>query len=268
LVTESSYYRNVAIWLEKKGYYVGRSEPKKYVEDELFIRRGLKKAQADVTGIRNVGKSLLDNIEIAIIEVKYSENGRQISIQDLEQTRGYQMYAHVCYLAISDTIEITKDREEDARARNIGLLKIPMDFYKKTPDQVQIEDLEVILSPNRNIPSNESEMLEFLDKLNILRCTLCGCYFLNEVGYEENFPSFSPQGQSFKRLARNKVFELFPDKVEYGLKTNHRQNKDKIWKQLCLLCIEDLSKLFGIEEMKKDMASMKKEIEKLSREKT
>jgi hypothetical protein len=262
MVDESNYYRNVAVWLEKRGYYVGRSQPKKYRKDELFIKRGMKKAQVDVTGIRNVGKSYFDDIEIAVIEVKYSRVGKQVALQDLEQTKGYHVYAHVCYLAFTENIEITKDREEDAKFRNVGLLRIPMDFYKKKPNQVRIEDLEVIHSPTRNIPSNESEMIEFLDKLDILRCTLCGCYFLNE-NYEENFPNLQPQGGSFKRLARNKVFELFPDKIDYGFKTNHEHYKDKLWKHLCLLCIEDLAKLFDIARMKKDIDSLKKEVEKL-----
>jgi hypothetical protein len=71
MVNESNYYRNIAVWLEKKGYYVGRCEPKKYRKNELFIRKGMKKAQVDVAGIRNVGKSHFDDIEIAVVEVKY-----------------------------------------------------------------------------------------------------------------------------------------------------------------------------------------------------
>jgi hypothetical protein len=263
MVDESSYYRNIAVWLEKKGYYVGRCEPKKYRKNELLIRKGMKKAQVDVAGVKNVGKSYFDDIEIAVVEVKYSKVGKQVALQDIEQTRGYYTYAHVCYLAVTENMEITKDREEDAKCRNIGLLRIPMDFYKKKPNQVRTQDLEVIHSPTRNIPTNESEMIEFLAKLGILRCTLCGCYFLNESGYEENFPNLPPQEASFKRLERNKVFELVPDKVEYSLITNHKLNKDKMWKHLCLLCIEDLDKLFGINKMKSEIDFLKKEVERL-----
>lgn len=265
MVDESRYYRNVAIWFEKNGYYIGRIKPKIYRTSELFIRKGMKKAQVDIAGVKNVGKSYFDDIEIAIIEVKHSDSARPITLKELEQTRGYQDYAHICYLAITENVEITKEREKDAKNRNIGLLKIPLDFYKKKPNQVKIEDLEVINTPKRTVPCDEAEMLEFLAKLNILRCTLCGCYFLSWEGegeYEEDF-SLSPKGASFKRLERNKVFELFPDKIDWGLDTRHKHLESKIWRHLCLLCIEDLEKLYGIDKLKRDIGNIKKEIAKL-----
>jgi len=263
LVSESGYYRNVAVWLEKKGYYVGRSKPKIYSTRELFIKKGMKKAQVDVAGIRNIGKSYFDDIEIAVVEVKYSRRGKPITLQDLEQTKGYQTYAHVCYLAATENMDVSKEREEDAKSRNVGLLRIPMDFYKKKPNKVRVEDLQVIYTPSRVIPSNESEMLEFLGKLDILRCTLCGCYFHSWEDYEENFPNFPPKGAPFKRLARNKVFELFPDKIDFGLDTKHKNYENKIWRHLCLLCVEDLARLLGVEKLRKDISSVKKELDKL-----
>lgn len=265
VVDESRYYKNVAIWLEKKGYYIGRIKPKVYKTREMFIKRGMKKAQVDVAGVKNAGKSYFDDIEIAIVEVKHSDRQRPITLQELEQTRGYQDYAHICYLAATENVEITIEREKDAKNRNVGLLKIPLHFYKKKPNQVKIEDLEVIHTPNRTVPSDEAEMLEFLAKLDILRCTLCGCYFLSwegNTGYEEEF-SLSPKGTSFKRLERNRVFELFPDKVDFGLDTRHKYWQSKTWKHLCLLCVEDLEKLYGIDKLRKDMGKIKKEIAKL-----
>jgi hypothetical protein len=265
LVDESRYYRNVAIWLEKNGYYIGRIKPKTYVTRDLLIRVGLKKGQVDVAGVKNVGTSHFDDIEIAVVEVKHSDKQRPITLQELEQARGYQDYAHVCYLAATENVEITKEREKDARNRNLGLLKIPVDFYKKKPCQVKIEDLEVIYTPKRMVPSDEAEMLEFLSKLGILRCTLCGCYFLRWEGdtvYEEDF-SLSPKGASFKRLRRNRVFELFPDKIDFGLDTRHKYRGSRTWRHLCLLCIEDLEKLYGIGKLKRDMEKVRKEIAKL-----
>jgi len=263
MVDESRYYRNVAIWLEKKGYYIGRSEPKVYRTSDLFIKRGLKKALVDVAGVRNVGQSYLDEIEIAVVEVKHSDRQKPVTLQELEQTRGYQDYAHICYLATTENVEISKERETDAKNRNIGLLKIPLDFYKKKPNQVKIEDLTLIRSSSSKSPSNEAEMLEFLSTLDILRCTLCGCYFHRWEDYEECYPRLPPQGASFKRLERNKVFELFPDKIDLTLNTKHKYLKSKMWKHLCLLCIEDLEKLYGIDKLKKDIDTLKKEVAKL-----
>jgi hypothetical protein len=266
MVDESRYYRNVAIWLEKNGYYVGRIKPKVYKISELFIKKGMKKAQVDVTGVKNVGKSYFDDIEIAVIEVKHSDGQRPITLQELEQTKGYQDYGHVSYLAATENVEITKEREIDAKNRGIGLLQIPLDFYKKKPNQVKIEDLTMVQSPAPKTPI-EAEMLEFLAKLDILRCTLCGCYFLSWEGegeYEERF-SLSPKGGSFKRLERNKVFELFPDKIEFGLDTKHKYQESKIWRHLCRLCIEDLEKLYGIGKLRKDVDNIRKEIVKLKK---
>jgi len=263
MVEESSFYRNIAVWLEKKGYYVGRDEPKRYRKNELYIKKGMKKAQVDVVGVKNVGKSHLDDIEIAVVEVKYSKVGKPVTLQEIEQTRGYYTYAHVCYLAVTENMEITKDKEEDAKCRNVGLLRIPLDFYKKKPTQVRVQDIEVIHSPTKSAPSNEPEMIEFLSVLGVLRCTICGSYFFNEGSYEESFPDLPPKEASFKRFERNRVFELYPDKIEFGLQTNHKLYKLKTWKHVCILCLEDLAKAFEVEKMKKDIESLKKEVEKL-----
>lgn len=264
MVGESRYYQNVAVWLEKNGYYIGRCEPKVYRTRDLFIKKGMKKAQVDVAGVKNVGKSYLDDIEIAIIEVKHSDRLRPITLQELEQTRGYQDYAHVCYLATTENVEISKERETDAKNRNIGLLKIPLDFYKRKPNQVKIDDLTLIRSPNSKPPSNESEMLEFLGTLGILRCTFCGCYFHSwERGYEEYCSRLTPRGGSFRWLKRNKVFELFPDRIDSGLDTLHKYRQSTMWIPLCLCCIEDLGKLYEIDKLKKDIDIIKKEMARL-----
>jgi len=261
MVAESRYYRNLAIWLERRGYYVGRSEPKVYSSRELFIRKGMKKAQVDVAGVKNVGKSYFDDIEIATIEVKHSNTPRPLSLLELEQTKVYQTYAHDCYLAVTDRISITEENKTDARNRGIGLLKIPLDFYKKKPNQVKIDDIEVVQTPNKATP-NEIEMLEFLGILGIVRCTLCSCYFHHWIAYEEEFPNLPPKSRSFKWLVRNKVFELFPDKVDqFDIK--HKHGKSKIWRHLCLLCVEDLAKLYGIGKLRKDIDALKRKIAKL-----
>lgn len=121
----------------------------------------------------------------------------------------------------------------------------------------------MIRSPSSKPPSNEAEMLEFLSTLYILRCTLCGCYFHSWEDYEECYPRLPPQGLSFKRFERNKVFEIFPDKIDSSLNTKHKYLKSKMWKHLCLLCIEDLEKLYEIDKLKKDMDNIKKEIARL-----
>jgi len=262
MVDEAFYYKNVAIWLEKRGYYIGRSQPKVYRKDELFIRKGRKKAQVDVAGVRNVGKSYSDDIEIAIIEVKHSNKPRPLSLQELTQTRGYQIYAHNCYLAATDKILITKENQTDAKSMGMGLLRIPFDFRRKKSEEVETNDIEVILTPRRETPK-ESEMLEFLATLDILRCVVCGCYFNSWIEYEEEYPRLPPKKAPFKRLERNKAFELFPDTIDDQFNTRHKQRKSKMWRHLCLLCIDDLARLYGIDKLKKDMDILKKEIAKL-----
>ena len=261
MVTESRYYRNVAVWLEKKGYYVGRSAPNLYRINELFIRKGRKKLQVDVAGVKNVGKGLFDEIEIVIIEVKHSNYARPIGLKELDQTKSYQVYAHNCYLAITEKIEISPETQRDADNRGIGLLRIPFDFYRKKPNQVRADDIEIICTPHNTIP-NEAEMLEFLDTLGILRCVICGCYFNSRGEYEEEFPQLSPKNASFKRLERNKVFDLFPDRIDDQFNIRHKHSKSKTWRQVCLLCIEDLARLFGIEKLKKEIDVLKNEISK------
>lgn len=262
MVDEARYYKNVAIWLEKKGYYIGRSQPKVYRKGELFIRKGRKKAQVDVAGVKNVGKSYFDDIEIVIIEVKHSNTPRPLALRELAQTRGYQIYAHDCYLATTDKISITEENKTDARSHGIGLLRIPFDFYRKKSKKVEIDDIEVILTPRREIPI-EADMLEFLATLDILRCALCGCYFNSWLEYEEEFPHLPPKGASFKRLERNKVFELFPDKIDDQFNTQHKYRKSKMWRHLCIPCVEDLAKLYGIDKLKKDVEILKGQIKKL-----
>jgi hypothetical protein len=68
-----------------------------------------------------VGKSYFDDVEIAIVETKHSNTLRPITLQELEQTKGYQDYGHICYLEATENVEITKERETDAKNRGIGL---------------------------------------------------------------------------------------------------------------------------------------------------
>lgn len=262
MVSEKRYYRNVAVWLEKKGYYIGRTKSGVYRRDDLFIERGRQKAKVDVTGVRNVGKSFFDDIEIVAIEVKHDDDYRPLGLQEIAQASSYQIYAHNCYLATTDRIEITSENEADAKSRGVGLLKIPFDFYKKRAKQVKIDDVELILTPNEKTP-NEAEMLEFLVKLRILRCSICGCYFNTSMAYEEIFPNLPPKESSFKRLERNKVFEVFPDRTDDQFDTKHRHTKSKMWRHLCLSCIVDLEELYGIDELKRDVSIIKKELAKL-----
>jgi predicted transport protein len=46
----------------------------------------MKKALVDVAGVRNVGKSCFDDIEIAVVKVKAFEHAETMTLQELEQT--------------------------------------------------------------------------------------------------------------------------------------------------------------------------------------
>jgi len=258
MVKEERYYKNVAIWLEKMGYYIGRAEKGHYIKRDLFIRKGRKKAIVDVAGVKNIGKNYVDRIEIALIEVKNS----RLTLRDIEQARSYSVYGHKCFLAT--TAEITQENIRDSSRRGVGLLKIPPDFYRKKPTRVCKTDIRIVLSPAIMTPS-EVEMSEFLACLDILKCTVCGCYFNSWGEYEEEFPELPPKGGSFKRLERNKVFETFPDIIDDQYNTKHKLLKKKMWRHICLLCVEDLARLLAIQSMRKEIDGLRQEIEVLKR---
>ena len=76
------------------------------------------KARADVAGVRNVGNEYVDNVEIAVVEVK----DKGLNLRHIEQAHGYSIFAHKCYLAT--TSEITDENKSMAHSFGVGLLKI------------------------------------------------------------------------------------------------------------------------------------------------
>jgi hypothetical protein len=246
LVSESKFYKNIAIWLEKKGYYVGRAG--KLRSKELFIKKGRKKAFVDVVGVRNIGKRFVDEIEIFIIEVKHGKRQRALQLRDIEQARGYQIYGHLCYLAVTENIEITDENETDARHCGVGLLRVPNDFYKKRPEKIKSDDIKEILSAQRVIPI-KTEMIDFLNNLGIVKCTLCGCFFLKKKIEENYYP---------EHWKRDKVFESLLDVKSLG--------KHKIHRYLCPACVQDLCLLIRfncVDELERKVRNLEKEMKRL-----
>jgi hypothetical protein len=258
LVSEKDYYRNIAVWLEKNGYYVGRTSKNRYCVNDLFVKRGKKKAQADVVGIKNIGKSLSDNIEVAIVEVKHSHREKPIKLRHIEQAAGYQVYGHKCYLAAVEPLRITEENKIDAVRKNVGILKVPSDFHRKKIKQIKIDDIETVCYPTRSDP-NEADMLDFLDNLGIVKCTLCGCYFFTFGDYDDGF-GLSPKRGSFRRLERNKTFALYPDRINDQFETKHKLHSKKSWKQICLPCMRDLSEALGLQKLEKRLSELERKM--------
>ena len=126
---ETKYYDSVLYWLWKKGYYVGQEMTK---QGKPFWYKNLgSKARADVAGVKNVGNEYVDNVEIAVVEVK----DRPIKLRHIEQAHGYSIFAHKCYLAT--TADTTEEKKAMAHNFSVGLLEINKHaprLFRLTPD--------------------------------------------------------------------------------------------------------------------------------------
>lgn len=123
-----------------------------------FMRLG-RRAQADVVGIKDVGKDYSNEIEIVAVEVKDRKTAK---VRFMTQALGYSTFAHRCYLAMP--IIFTEEDKEYARKIGIGLLRIIKDRVKE------------VLSAERKNP-NQTMMVWFLRRSPwIVRCMLCGCW--------------------------------------------------------------------------------------------
>lgn len=154
---EERYYPVVSAWFVKKGYYCGEKKGRHYG----FENKGTEKLKADVAGVKNVGDWLLDEVEIAIAEVKDLDT---VSLRHLNQALAYSCVAHKCYLAT--TAEIDQETINNAARLGVGLLQLE-DKYTRPKEK---------LSPQTMQP-NKSIMLNYLRSLGFEQCTFCKCYF-------------------------------------------------------------------------------------------
>lgn len=156
-MNEARFYPIVLKYLEKKGYLTyGFQRNGKDTFD--FMRLG-RRAQADVIGIKDVGKYYSNEIEIVAVEVK---DRKKAKIRHMTQALGYSTFAHRCYLAMP--ARFTEEDGSYARKIGIGLLRIVKNQVK-----------EVLPAELKN--PNKTMMIWFLRRSPwMIRCMLCGCW--------------------------------------------------------------------------------------------
>jgi hypothetical protein len=182
MVKEASLYKPIHKWLEKEGYVVNDS----------WRNTGVGRYRVDVIGIKNSGNNYCDDIEIVAVEVKIHGN-----YTTLGQAGNYRDFAHRVFFATTDydTAERLKDH---CNQKNLGLLRVD----KNTKKVTKIIDAPLIK------PRNEVQMIEFLRKLYISKCTICGCYFDLRAEWDtavvfKSSPKFSKADWKIKRYVCN-----------------------------------------------------------------
>lgn len=185
---EKHLYGHLQRWLRKKGYVVR----------DNWVNKGQDKFRVDVIGVKNAGSRFHDDIEIIAIEAKLKGN-----FQSLGQTENYRDFAHRVYFAT-----INKDMAErfqpDCLRKRLGFL-----LLDKRSGKVK----ELVGAPVMP-PRSEAQMVNFLRKIRVGRCSVCGCYFDLDKEWNET-----------KWLQRS---------------THFAETKEKIDRYICKLCHRDM----------------------------
>lgn len=153
---EERFYPVVLKYLKQKGYLTESYKDDGKTKFE-FTRVG-GKTQADVVGVKDVGRDYSHEIEIVAVEVKDRE---QVRVRYITQALGYSTFAHRCYLAMPIAYE--EEYVNYARQMGVGLLEIGKNGV-----------IEEILSAELKNP-DETMMIWFLRRsLNLVKCVFCG----------------------------------------------------------------------------------------------
>lgn len=215
---EEKYYPIIRKWLENHGYYCGG-----FIEDSngkpmFFQNKGTARLRIDVAGVKNVGTSLADEIEVVAVEVRDADN---VQYRDIQDAYAYSQYAHKCYLATTGKID--KQDRDDAHSLGIGLLKIRKNRVKE------------ILSPKLNTPSR-AKMLHFLNVLEVSQCALCGCFFETYIVKSEKYKSFHrmTRAKYFTAAREHPSVDVFVSKELKKLPSDYM-----IYRFICRSCIEE-----------------------------
>lgn len=154
---EERFYPIVSNYLRAKGYMTEGLRPDG--KDTFDFMRLGRRAQADIIGIKDVGKDYSNEIEIVAVEVKDKKTAK---VRHMTQALGYSTFAHRCYLAMP--IKFTEEDKDYARKIGVGLLRIIKERVKE------------VLSAELKTP-NEAMMIWFLRRSPwIVKCMLCGCW--------------------------------------------------------------------------------------------
>lgn len=156
---EVHLYRHLQRWLRRRGYTV----------KDKWVNKGQDKFRVDVIGVKNTGSQHQDDIEIVAIEAKIGGN-----FQSLGQTENYRDFAHRVYFATTDK-HMTERFQPDCFRKRLGFLLID----KRSGKVKELVGAPVIL------PRSEAQMVDFLRKIYVGRCSLCGCYFDLEKEWQE-----------------------------------------------------------------------------------
>jgi len=214
---EKRYYSLVRKWLENQGYYCGGfiyEKGKPY----YFQNKGTARLRIDVAGIKNVGSSVEDEIEVVAIEVRDVD---KVQLRDIQDANAYSQYAHKCYLATTGLID--EQDKEDARKLGIGLLEIKDKKVKE------------VLSPQSKQPEY-AQMMRLLNVLEVARCPICGCFFETYI-VKEN------KDRSFYKLIRPKYFKVAHDHPRVDALDSRELQKlppeYKIFRFICKACMKE-----------------------------
>jgi hypothetical protein len=215
---EKQYYDTVRKWLENQGYYSGGTIMIKGKEN-YYQDIGTKQRRIDVAGVKNAGNKFEDDLEIVAIEVRDKPS---VSDSDISDTSKYHNCAHKCYLAF--TGQISSGIRQSAERENIGLLQL---HNKTTP--------EVLHHPSPKEPTSYTEMIRFLESLQIVKCSICGCFFERFQRTEEGFhSSFEIVRASYFKTMKETEEDPLDLKAIKGL-----PNDFKILKYICYPCREE-----------------------------
>jgi len=195
-------------------------------ETKFYQNIGPRYRRADVAGVRNADNPFEDQIEIVALEVR---DRTRISDQDIRDTVNYRRYAHKCYLAT--TAPITDKYRRIAEQTNIGLLQL--EKGKNEPI--------VLHSPTPKDPENYTEMMAFLNSFQIIKCSICGCFFERFVRPDEAYYSYldMTRAKYFRVMKENK--EKNEEKDPLCLKeVGKLPSEYKITRYICYPCLEEL----------------------------
>lgn len=152
---EERFYPLVLSYLKQRGYLTESYKNDGRTKFE-FTRVG-GKTQADVVGVKDVGRNYSHEIEIVAVEVKDREQAR---VRYITQALGYSTFAHRCYLAMP--IKYKDEYINYARQIGVGLLEITDNNVKE------------ILSADLKNP-NKAIVTWFLRRsLHLVKCIFCG----------------------------------------------------------------------------------------------
>lgn len=218
-LSEKQYYNTVRKWLEKQGYYCGGNITIRGKEN-YYQDIGTKQRRIDVAGVKNVGNKFEDDIEIVAIEVR---DRPVVSDKDISDTAKYHNCVHKCYLGT--TAQMTSEIKKYAERANVGLLQLSKD---KPP--------EVLHHSSPRKPEDYPEMIRFLESFEIVKCSICGCFFERFVRTDEGY-------QSSFAMTRAAYFRAVKDDEKDPLSLKEIKelpSEQKILRYICHPCLEEL----------------------------